>query len=170
MSGGATSRLYDSLVVQQKIASHVGFSYSAELWDDAFLVLYATPVGGQDIEVIQRALDQELEILLENGVTQEEVDRAISRIQAASIYARDSLSGPAMTLGSAMITGSKLEDVEYKSRDIANVTAEQIYTIAQDYLNLENPETFKVRGYLLPAASEPNSDQSKNFIKAGDKE
>jgi len=170
MSGGATSRLYDSLVVQKKIASHVGVFYSAERWDDAFLALYATPVAGQDIEATQRALDQELEILLENSVTQEEVDRAISRIQAASIYARDSLSGPAMTLGSAMITGSKLEDIEYKARDIANVTAEQIYTIVQDYLNLENPETLKVRGYLLPAAFEPNSAQSKDFIKAGDQE
>ncbi len=164
LSGGAASRLYDSLVVQQKIASGAGFSYGGTKWDDGAVSLYATPVAGQSVEAMELALDKELRILVQDGVTQEEVREAISRIQAAAIYARDSVAGPAMNVGYAMITGASLDDVEYRARDIAGVSVAQVNAVAKAYLDPDNSDIQSVRGYLLPpapaAASETSAEET----------
>lgn len=151
MSGGPTSRLYKSLVVEQKIASSAGLSYRANAWDDARLWVYATPLPGQDIAALEDAIAQELDRVASEGVSDEELKDAVTRMQDAAIYARDSLTGPAMVIGQALSTGSDLDEVEYWPGRIEAVTAEDVQNAAQAFLAtdtvLDHPP---VTGVLLP--------------------
>ena len=151
MGGGATSRLYKSLVVDQKIASSAGLSYRADAWDEASLWVYGGPLPGQTPEAIKKALEDELRKLIASGVTEQEINDAKQRMQSAAIYALDSLTGPAMIFGQSLATGSTIDDVEYWPQDIAQVTPAQILEAAKAYLN---PDDYKFRapvtGYLLP--------------------
>lgn len=151
MGGGPTARLYRALAVDQKIATGADFSYDSDSWDDSTVWIMATPVPGAEMEDVENALRAELRKLVATGVTAQELSDAKSRMQDQAIYARDSLSGPAMIFGQALVTGSTIDDVEYWPQSIAKVTAEQIHDVAKKYLDLDNfGVNPPVTGYLLP--------------------
>lgn len=151
MGAGSTSRLYKSLVVEQKLASSAGLFYRPQRWDDAEVTLYAVPLPEVELETVQAAYEEELRKLISEGVSAEELNDAITRMQSEAVYARDSLTGPAMIFGYSLITGSSIEDVEHWPRDIGQVTAAQVQQAAEKYLNLDKPRKHPpVTGYLLP--------------------
>ncbi len=155
LGGGSTARLYKSLVVKQKIASSAGFSYQGTVWDDARTWIYASPLPGQKLEDIQAALMQELRELIKNGVSEEELNDAKNRMRDEAVYARDSLSGPAMVIGYGLVSGQTLDHIEYWPYDIAEITAEQIKDVAEKYLNPDVQSAHPpVSGFLLPKAGQ----------------
>lgn len=155
MGGGPTSRIYNALVVEQKIATGAGLRYNGTAWDDGTISLYATPAPGMAPEDLRAALEAELEQLISGGVTEVEVSDAVKRLQNEAIYARDSLRGPAMIIGYNMITGSSLDDIEYWPRDIAQVTPAQVRDVAARYLVPgKGGRHSPVIGYLLPKGGE----------------
>ena len=159
MGGGPTSRLYKSLVADQKIASSAGFSYQGLAWDDSRLWVHATPLEGQTLETAQRALVEELRLLIKDGVTEEELTNAINRMRDKAIYARDSLTGPAMVIGYGLSTGQSLKDIEYWPYDIEKVSAEQIQDVAATYLSPDKISKHPpVSGYLLPKTEQGNEE------------
>ncbi len=157
IGGGSTSRFYKSLVIEQKLATNVSLSYNSAAWDDSTLSIVATPVSVDKMNALQNAIDRELRKLVMDGVTDQELGDTISRMQGAAIYARDSLSGPAMVIGYNLITGATLDDIEYWPKRIESVTNKHIQDIAKTYLNPDQPyKTPYVEGFLLPKNSRGN--------------
>ncbi len=151
MAGGPASRLYKSLVSEQQIATSIGMSYRSDAWDDSQLWVYANPAPGVSLDDLEQAIYAELTTLLSEGVSEEELREAVTRLQDSAIYARDSLSGPAMIIGSALATGSTLDDVEYWPARIEAVTAQHVQEVAKEYLNPNfMTDTPPVVGILLP--------------------
>ncbi len=151
LGGGPSARLYQELVVKQKRASVAGMSYQSAAWDDGNVMLYASALPGQELNAVKAAYLDVLRQVVQDGVTPEELNDAKMRLQDQAIYARDSLTGPAMIIGYSLATGSTLDDVEYWPYDIAAVTAEQIQQVAKIYLNPDAPYRFPpVSGFLLP--------------------
>ncbi|MCG5240006.1 M16 family metallopeptidase [Azospirillum doebereinerae] len=146
MSGGSTSRLYRSLVVEQKIATSAWLGYGPGAWDMGTLSVGATPAAGVEMDKLETALWAEIAKVVETGVTEEEVATARKRMLAEAAYARDSLTGPAQTLGSALATGQSLDDVENWPVRIDAVTAAQVNAAARAVLS----QTNHVTGLLLP--------------------
>ena len=74
LGGGTTSRLYRALVVDQKLAAGAGSYYSATAYDLSTFGLYASPrpdvPSGSQVE---QALEAEIDRLLADGVSDEEV-------------------------------------------------------------------------------------------------
>lgn len=153
LSGGPTSRLYKSLVIDQKIATSVSLSYQGTAWDDGAISISATPVPGHDLESLRSAIENELARFVKDGPTAQEMADAKKRLKAAAIYARDSLSGPAMIFGYSLITGSSVEDIEYWPDHIDAVTRDQVVAAAQHFLDSNAEGTHPwVYGYLTPEA------------------
>lgn len=146
MSGGPTSRLYRSLVVEQKVATSAWLGYSPSAWDLATLGAGATPAAGVPMDKLEAALAEELRKVVQSGVTEEEVATAKKRMLAEAAYARDSLTGPAQALGAAVATGQSIDEVEEWPVRIDAVTAEQVNAAARAVLGREN----HVIGLLLP--------------------
>jgi zinc protease len=92
-----------------------------------------------------------LKKIVNDGVTETELEDARQRIQDSSAFARDSLMGPAMIVGQILATGGTLDDAEYWPQHIESVTRAQIQDVAKRYLN---PDDIQMRpyvtGYLLP--------------------
>jgi len=146
LGGGSTSRLYRSLVVEQKLAAGAGGHYSALVKDHSTFTVYATPNPGVEIEPLRDAVDAEIGRIVEGGVTEEELTRAVDRLRAAAVFARDRLSTGARVLGMAMTTGSTVADVEAWPDRIAEVTAEQVQAAARAVFRPEQ----SVTAVLLP--------------------
>ncbi|MCK5285059.1 MAG: insulinase family protein [Alphaproteobacteria bacterium] len=168
IGNGSTSRLYKSLVIEQKIASESGLYYNCKRLDKTSLWVYASPLPDIELEVIENALDLELKKLIENGVTAEELSDAKSRMQNKAIYARDSLTAPAMIIGSSLAAGLNLNDIEYWPDDISKVTAAQIQNVAKRYLDPE--KNTPVTGYLLPKKPENEKQPEQKVMEEPEQE
>lgn len=154
MDGGPTTRLYKRLVVDQKVATGIQFNYNSTALDYGSISLAATPSDGKNVSDIEGAINAEIQDVLTNGVSDEEVKEAVQRLQDDAVFARDSLAGPAMIFGAALTTGSTVEEVESWSTDIAAITPAQIKDAANRYLNPAAPWIRPpVTGHLLPAAA-----------------
>lgn len=155
LDGSATTRLYDRLIVNEKKATSVGFSYSGTALDYGSISISATPADNVTLDEIGALLDKQIQDVLINGVTETETKEAIQRLQDEAIYARDSLSGPAMIFGSYLTTGGSVAELETWAQDIAKITPQQIQEAAKRYLDEKNPWIRPpVVGHLLPAAPE----------------
>jgi zinc protease len=146
LGGGATSRLNRSLVLQQKLALSAGSYYDPGRLDLSTFGVYASPRGDVPVEKLQGAVEAEIKKLLEQGVTEEEVERAKTRMQAEAVYQRDSLAGPANIFGAALATGRTIEDVEAWPERIGKVTADEVNAAAKYVIR----EQVAVTGILLP--------------------
>ncbi len=151
MSGGATTRLYKNLVVDQKKAVSASLSYRSGALDYASLWVSGTPAQGIKLEELENLIEAEIINVIENGVTENEVKDAIQRLEDQAVFARDSLSGPAMIFGQALTTGSTIDAVENWSEDIATVTPAKVQDAAKKYLSKSEPWIrVPITGYLRP--------------------
>ncbi len=151
LSGGPTTRLYKSLVVENKKAISVGFSYSGTALDYGTITLSGTPTADNEINTLIHDIEYEISKVQENGVTEEELNDAKQQLIDSADYARDSLSGPAMTIGYGITTGSTLDNIENWPEQIQAVTAEDVQNVSKKYLNPQKPWIRPaITGYLYP--------------------
>lgn len=151
MDGGPATRLYKNLVVEAKAATSVFFHYNATALDYGTITIGGAPADNTDIEKLGGLLDAQIADVVANGVTEAEVREAIQRLQDEATFARDSVSGPAMIFGAAITTGSRVQDVENWSADLAAITAADVQIAAKTYLDAQKPWVRPaVKGYLLP--------------------
>ncbi|MEZ5918852.1 MAG: hypothetical protein R3D66_02695 [Alphaproteobacteria bacterium] len=134
-------------------------TYKNPAWDDSEIWISATPTPGQTLGVLETAIKEELRKVVEHGITQIELDDAKTRMQDEAIYARDSLTGPAMVIGSYLASGASLDDVEHWPDRIRQVTIKQVREAAKRYLNPDEPGPHPpVTGYLLPKIDQMQED------------
>ena len=148
LGGGATSRLYRSLVVEAKIAAAAGANYSGDGLDSGTFTVYAVPAAGESIEAVESELDAVLADVVADGVTEEELERARSRLIASTVYALDSQFQLAYMFGVALTNGRTVDDVVNWTDRIEAVTGEDVQAAAEEVLSIER----SVTGVLLPEA------------------
>ncbi len=146
LGGSTTSRLYQSLVVEQQLAINAGAYFQGTTLDRSRFGVYARPAPGVTVETVEQALDAELARLLAEGVGAEELARAKFGIRSLAVYARDSLSSLARIFGVALTVGLTVEQVEAWPDAVQAVTAEDVLAAARAVLHSES----SVTGTLLP--------------------
>lgn len=146
LGGGTTSRLYEALVVEQKIAAAVGSYFYGDALDSGRFGIYGVAANGDTTDLIENGIEDVVAKLLKDGVTDDEVKRARNRLVAEAIYAQDSQSHMARIYGVALTTGQTVEDVQAWPERISKVTREQVEAVARKYLLIEQ----SVTGILLP--------------------
>jgi zinc protease len=153
VGGTSTSRLYRSLVIEQKLATSAGAFYRGAALDDATFRVYASPRPGVSLAELETAIEAELGRLQSEPITDAEVARATQRLVAEGTYARDSLGSAVRSFGIALATGQTVEDVEAWPERIAAVTAEQVNAAASYVLVSERSATGLLSPALAPAAA-----------------
>ena len=124
LGGGRTSRLYQALVEDQKIAVEASANAWLSLHDTAPAVLSASPSEGVGLQELEDAYMAVVEDVLENGFTEEEVERSRNSLAASAIYQRDSQAGMANLYGRTIAVGGTVEDVLSYPDDVRAVTKE----------------------------------------------
>ena len=147
LGGGTTARIYRGLVVDQPLAASAGAWYSPGSLDLTTFGFWFTPRPGVALEDVEAALDEKIATLLQDGVTEDEVERAKLRLIDGAVFARDSVSGPARIFGAALASGETAKDVEAWPDRIQAVTVEQVNAAARAVIDARRSTT----GVLLPA-------------------
>jgi zinc protease len=145
LSEGKSSRLYQSLIQQKRIALDADAENSLHSRDPGLFFLTATPLPGQDAAAVEKALEAEVELLQKEPVSPREMEKAKNQIEAGFVYGQDSLFYQAMLLAQNEIALSWKAIDDYIPA-IRKVTPEDIRRVARKYLTPDN----RIVGILIP--------------------
>lgn len=151
LSHGKSSRLYQSLVYEQKTALAVGAEYSLLQTDPGLFYFYALVNPGTKVEAVEEALQREVTRLQSELPSELELQRAKNQIEASRVFEQDSNFRHAMLMGQAETVGAGWRRVNQFVERIRAVTAHDIQRVAKQYLTPDNRTT----GILIPLPPKP---------------
>lgn len=150
LSGGSATRLYQTLVAERRKAVSVTLSYEGDIRGQGTLWLSAIPAEGVGVDELEQEIDKLFRELIGNGIEQQEIGKAKTRMIDQALFARDSVTGPAMVIGQALAMGATLDDVERWPESIGHVTQTDVQSAFDLYLHPDTPKYLPVTGLLLP--------------------
>jgi zinc protease len=133
LSGGESSRLYQSLVYKDQIAAETGVSADMRKGAGMFSA-YAIVAGGKDPKTAETALRQQIALIRDQGVTPEELTRAKNQILTGALKQRETAEGRATTLASDVILEGDPHASDKRLAAIQAVTAEDVQRVARRLL------------------------------------
>ncbi len=146
LGGSATSRFQKEIVLEQELATAAGAFYQGSSRDMSSIGFYGVPRGDTPIEYVAKAIEEQVDLLLKEGVTQEELDRARQAYLKTIIYSQDSQVTLARIFGSVLTIGGSVEDFTSWPERLSKVTVEDVNKVARKYLDRNRSITSR----LLP--------------------
>lgn len=155
VGGSQTSRLYQTLVVERKLATDAGVYYNGIDRGPSVFVVSATPAEGVSLETLEAAVDEVLAEVMESGVTAAELQRAKTLSKSEVIYARDGLQSLAYIIGQLYMIGLDETFFNAWTDKIEAATAGELHDAANALLVPKR----SVTGWLLPESTVPTAAQ-----------
>jgi zinc protease len=150
---GSTSRLYQKLVVDEKIAANAGGWYSGAGIDSGSIGAYAVAAEGVSLDKVEASIDGVLHELREKPVSQQELDRAKKIFLADFVYETDSQVALARRYGAGLVIGQTIEQINAWPDAIGKVTVDDLKQAAAKWLDIRR----SVTGTLIPVPSAPEA-------------
>lgn len=152
LSSGKSSRLYNSLVYEQQVASEV-FSDASLPQQPGMIMLGAILAGGKTIAQGEKALLAEVARLRDAPPTEAELTEAKNELVAGKLRERETIDGRAFALGYALRTAGDPALANRELAELQAVTAADVQRVARQYLTeagrmtiLYQPETARPAG------------------------
>ncbi|HET8888457.1 MAG TPA: pitrilysin family protein [Candidatus Angelobacter sp.] len=133
LSNGRSSRLYQHLVHDKQLAINAGAFAQARRGPGLFNVV-ALPRPGVKIEDLEKAVEEELEAVKKDGVTQQEMEKVRTQLLRQAVQTRSSTLSLANQIGTATIFYNEPNLINTAYEKLTAVTAEQVKQAAQKYL------------------------------------
>jgi zinc protease len=146
LSDGKSSRLYQSLVHDQKNSLSVGAEYGLLQTDSGLFYLYSLVSPSAKVEAVEDALQREITKLQNEPLSDLELQRAKNQVEASRIFEQDSNFRHAMLLGQLESIGAGWNRIDQFLEHIRAVTAKDIQRVAKQYLTQDN----RTVGILIP--------------------
>ncbi len=138
LDGNESARLNKSLVREQAVASSVGAGYDSIARGPSTFVLEGTPTEGKTVAELEAALRAQIDKLIAEGVSAEELQRVKAQVLANEVYQRDSVFYQAMQIGQLESVGLSHRDIPVLLKGLQEVTAEQVVAVAREFLKDDN--------------------------------
>ena len=145
LSGGKSSRFYQSLVREKRLVLSADADYSLLSKDPSLFYISADLLPGKDMAEVEKALDQEVERLQKETVGEHELEKVKNQLEASFVFGQDSLFYQAMLLARFEITLGWGE-IDHYIPSIRKVSPEDIQRVAKQYLVPDN----RTVGILIP--------------------
>jgi zinc protease len=150
LSGGDSSRLYQSLVYEQQIAQQA--SLDADLHQDlGLLTARLILANGKKPADAEKAFNEQIDKFLKDGVTPAELAKAKNQFLTGKLMERETNNGKASALGEAAVLYGDPNRVNTDLAKLQAVTADQVKEAMNRYLTNKK----KVVIEYLPEAMKP---------------
>ncbi|MFP3866714.1 MAG: M16 family metallopeptidase [Desulfobacteraceae bacterium] len=137
LSQGRSSRLFQQLVYEKRLALDVGADYSLATASPSLFMVYAQPLPGKTVEEVKQALEAELARIKTTPVTDRELTKAKNQAESAIVMAQDSLFYRGMLLG-RYETVDSWQRLKELLPGIQAVEKNDVLRVAQQYLVPQN--------------------------------
>jgi len=133
LAGGKSSRFYHDLVYQKRLVRGIDADYSGISIDPAGLSIYAQLLPGIEPATVEREIERGIEKVKSELIAERELQKAKNQVEAAFVFAQDSIFGQAMKIGYYEAVGGWRQMDNYLD-GIRKVTREDIRRVARQYL------------------------------------
>lgn len=154
LSNGKTSRFYKALVDQGKAVNV--FDFYVPLHDPSIFTPYVFLAPGATHEEVEEIILSEIEKIKTDGVTEDELQRAISQITAETAYGRDGSFSIASQINEAIAMGDWTFYVNYLD-NLKKVKTSDIQEVVKKYFVKEH----RTVGYFIPKVAGGNKSEMK---------
>ena len=145
LAGGRSSRLHHDLVYQKRLVRSIDADYNGVSIDPSVFSVTAQLMPGKDPGEIEREIDLLLDQVKSQPISDRELQKAKNQIEAAFVFAQDSIFGQAMKIGYyEAVGGWRLMDRYLDG--IRKVTVEDVQRVAKQYLDRDR----RTVGVLIP--------------------
>ena len=134
LDGNDAARLNRNLVRTERIASSADASYDGIARGPGMFYLSGTPTPGKTAQDVRDALRREVDKLIKDGVTEDELQRVKSQAVASHVYERDSMYYQAQQIGALAMAGLPPRVIDLFVEKLKTVTADQVIAVAKKYL------------------------------------
>lgn len=142
---GESSRLYRRLVREEQLAISVDGGIEEKI--DPFLFsINVKPRPGADLDRIEKIIDEELNKVIEQGITEQEYQKALNIIRSDFYFGLQTNSGKANLIGAVEMLTGNYENLFSIIERYSSVKREDIPAVARKYFNDLN----KTVGKLIP--------------------
>jgi zinc protease len=145
LAGGRSSRLYHELVYQKRLTRSVDASYNGLSVDPMGFSVDAQLLPGVEPAAVEREIDRLVDKLKNELIGERELQKAKNQIEAAFVFAQDSIYGQAMKIGFYEIAGGWRQMESYLD-GVRKVTREDVRRVAKQYLDRDR----RTVGTLIP--------------------
>jgi len=139
LSRGQSSRLYNSLLKDQKLFSDINAYISSSL-DAGLFIVEGKLVEGVTIEAAEKAIWAELDRLKAEVVTDNELTKVKNKVESVLVFSEMSLLDKAMNLAYYELLGDA-ELLNQEAEEFLKVTAEDIKRISNETFGREKSST-----------------------------
>lgn len=138
LGDGRTSRLYRKLVVEKQLATEVSsFTAPGSRYANLFVVA-ATPRAPHTVAEVEQAIDEELERLKKEPVTERELQQILNKLEFEESRQMISNGGLARNLTEyEAVAGTWRYLIEHRQK-VAKVTPDDVMRVAKKYFTREN--------------------------------
>ncbi len=151
LDGNEAARLNRTLVRGERVANSVGAGYDGISRGPGLFYLIAIPTRGRSAADVETGLRREMAKIIEEGVTDEELNRAKAQAVAAQVYQRDSMFFQAQQIGSLEMAGIPHTTIDVQLEKLRAVTPEQVRDVARKYFRDEALTIVELDPQPLPA-------------------
>jgi zinc protease len=167
LSGGESSRMYQSMVYEQQVVQTV--SCDTDLREDLGLISFRFVIAsGKTVAEAEKSLNVEIDKVLKDGVTQAELDKAKSRFLTGKLMERETVNGKASALGQAVVVYGDAARVNTDLTKLQAVTAPEIKEAMNRYITGKKkvvleylPQAMKADASPAPPAQPPSKKEKK---------
>ncbi|WP_113662784.1 M16 family metallopeptidase [Pedobacter nanyangensis] len=139
LSQGQSSRLFNSLLKEQKLFSEIN-AYITSSLDEGLFVVDGKLVEGISMEIAEKAIWKELELIATELVNDDELTKVKNKSESIMVFSEMNLLDKAMNLAYYELLG----DAAWLNVEInkyLDITAEQIRTVASNTFKKEKSST-----------------------------
>jgi len=133
VGGDDSSRLYRELVAKN-LASAAGSDYIGNGLESGRMAFVIMPLPGILPEQVEAVLDRTIADIGDKGITQDELDRAKSTLEAMRVFESDNQMTLARRYGEGVALGRSIADLDDVPRRIQAIGVDDIKRVAREYL------------------------------------
>jgi zinc protease len=137
LSRGKSSRLYKSLVYQNQIAQSVSARQSGSEIAGTFDI-QVTAKPGHNLTEMEDSVNQILSGVLKNGVTQQEIDNALTSVEVQIVNSAATVLGKANTLSAYYSYTGDPNNINKQMDLFKGITPDEVLKVAKKYLTQPN--------------------------------
>lgn len=139
MGNGFASRMFQRLVKEEQLFSNISCYHTGSL-DPGLLVVEGKVVEGKTAEAANDAIESEMKLLLENGVTDLELEKAKNKIESMIEFEDISILNRANNLAFYELLGDA-HQINFELDRYQQVTTASLLKTARKYLRYDNCNT-----------------------------
>ena len=139
LSNGESARLFQHLVKEQQLFSSMN-AYILGSFENGLFVITGHLADGVNQEQAEQAIWEQINLLIKNPPTAEELQKVKNKVEANLTYQLMSVMNKALNLAFYEVMGNA-EDVNFEQEKYQAVTVESFHKVAQQLFKKENSNT-----------------------------